>query len=146
MKTKKYILWAVIIFILTIPIAVRADAYDEVRIAQENYSKVLEENNRAENIMHIINIIFDIVCILFLIFIAYPAIKSCLKSWEEEKRKQKDDFRNIVHTELEKAIGVTPKLEICENCGRAIGKLEKSYVFEEHRVCGECYQRLKSQK
>ena len=37
-------------------------------------------------------------------------------------------------------------LRKCENCGATIGKLEKSYVFEDHVVCGECNQRLKSQK
>ncbi len=37
-------------------------------------------------------------------------------------------------------------LKKCANCGRTIGKLEKSYVFEGQTVCGQCHQRLESQK
>lgn len=37
-------------------------------------------------------------------------------------------------------------LQECANCGRTIGRLEKSYVFEDHIVCSECYLKLKSQK
>ncbi len=33
----------------------------------------------------------------------------------------------------------------CENCGSVIGKLEKSYTFEKHLVCAECYKKLKNQ-
>ena len=32
----------------------------------------------------------------------------------------------------------------CENCGRTIGKLERAYVFEDHNVCQECYERLRT--
>lgn len=39
-----------------------------------------------------------------------------------------------------------PGLHKCANCGRTIGKLEKSYVFEDQTVCGDCHQRLESQK
>jgi len=37
-------------------------------------------------------------------------------------------------------------LQKCENCGATIGKLEKSYLFEDHVVCGECHQKLKNQE
>jgi DNA-directed RNA polymerase subunit M/transcription elongation factor TFIIS len=30
----------------------------------------------------------------------------------------------------------------CENCGRLIGKLERSVFYQNHIVCGECYNRL----
>ncbi len=33
-------------------------------------------------------------------------------------------------------------LEVCENCGRQIGKLEKSMIWEEHVVCRECRDHL----
>lgn len=35
-------------------------------------------------------------------------------------------------------------LKNCANCGATIGNLEKSYLFEDHVVCGECHQRLKN--
>lgn len=34
----------------------------------------------------------------------------------------------------------------CANCGRTIGKLEKTYLFESQTVCGECHQKLKNQQ
>ncbi len=34
------------------------------------------------------------------------------------------------------------EMKECANCGQAIGKLEKSYVFENNIVCSECYKRL----
>lgn len=37
-------------------------------------------------------------------------------------------------------------LQKCANCGATIGKLEKSYLFEDHVVCGECHQKLKNQQ
>ena len=50
------------------------------------------------------------------------------------------------HAEVARNADDVGGLEKCANCGRAIGKLEKSYLFEDHVVCGECHQRLKSQK
>jgi len=32
--------------------------------------------------------------------------------------------------------------EICENCGRAIGKLEQAFVYKGHVVCKECNEKL----
>ncbi len=32
--------------------------------------------------------------------------------------------------------------EVCENCGRQIGKLETPMVWKERVVCGDCYGRL----
>jgi len=37
-------------------------------------------------------------------------------------------------------------LQKCENCGAMIGKLEESYVFEDHVVCYKCHQKLKNHK
>jgi len=37
------------------------------------------------------------------------------------------------------------KVEVCENCGRTIGKLEQAYVFKNHIVCKQCYEKLKKQ-
>ncbi len=34
-------------------------------------------------------------------------------------------------------------VEICENCGMKIGKLEMPHVCNNHVVCQECYKRLK---
>ena len=34
--------------------------------------------------------------------------------------------------------------EVCENCGRSVGKLEKIYLWEDHPVCSDCYARLRS--
>ena len=36
-------------------------------------------------------------------------------------------------------------LQKCANCGATVGKLEKSYLFEDHTICHKCHQRLKSQ-
>lgn len=35
-----------------------------------------------------------------------------------------------------------PATQVCENCGHAIGKLEKPWHFDEHVVCKECFERL----
>lgn len=35
--------------------------------------------------------------------------------------------------------------EMCENCGRVIGRLEKPCVFDRNIVCFECDQRLRRQ-
>lgn len=32
--------------------------------------------------------------------------------------------------------------EFCENCGRAIGKLEQAFVYKDHIVCKECNEKL----
>lgn len=32
--------------------------------------------------------------------------------------------------------------EVCDNCGRSIGRLETPYAHGQHVVCGECYARL----
>ena len=32
--------------------------------------------------------------------------------------------------------------EICENCGRAIGKLERAFVYKGHIVCRQCNKHL----
>lgn len=37
-------------------------------------------------------------------------------------------------------------LQKCANCGETIGKLEKSYLFEDHTICHKCHQRLENQK
>ncbi|MHC4365583.1 MAG: RDD family protein, partial [Planctomycetota bacterium] len=37
------------------------------------------------------------------------------------------------------------KVEVCENCGRTIGKLEQAYVFKKHIVCLQCHEKLKKQ-
>lgn len=33
--------------------------------------------------------------------------------------------------------------EICENCGAAIGRLEKAFVYKGHIVCNECDNKLR---
>ena len=47
-----------------------------------------------------------------------------LELLEEEKRK--------------KEVGT----ELCENCGRIIGKLQQAFVYKEHIVCKECDEKL----
>ena len=37
-----------------------------------------------------------------------------------------------------------PKMENCENCGRAIGRLEQPYVWQKHVVCAACHAHLSS--
>ncbi len=37
----------------------------------------------------------------------------------------------------------TNKIESCQNCGRKIGKLEKTFSFNGNQVCYECSKRLK---
>ena len=36
--------------------------------------------------------------------------------------------------------------EICENCGRQIGRLEQAWVYDNKIVCQACYNRLKESK
>ena len=36
-------------------------------------------------------------------------------------------------------------VEVCENCGRTIGKLEHAYGFKNHIVCRQCHEKLKKQ-
>jgi ankyrin repeat protein len=36
--------------------------------------------------------------------------------------------------------------EVCENCGRGIGKLETACVYQDNVVCKECYEKLGSKK
>lgn len=33
-------------------------------------------------------------------------------------------------------------METCENCGKKIGNLETPKVFQDHIVCGECWEKL----
>jgi hypothetical protein len=35
--------------------------------------------------------------------------------------------------------------EVCENCGRAIGKLEEAFVCKGHVVCKECNKKLSNE-
>ncbi len=44
------------------------------------------------------------------------------------------------------ATNTPSELEKCANCGRDIGRLEKTHVFKDNTVCAECYPRLKSQE
>jgi len=37
-------------------------------------------------------------------------------------------------------------METCENCGRAIGKLETPYVTDDNVVCAECYDKIKASR
>lgn len=32
--------------------------------------------------------------------------------------------------------------EVCANCGRSIGRLEQAFLWRDHGVCAECYDRL----
>lgn len=41
---------------------------------------------------------------------------------------------------------ILSRLEECANCDRIIGKLEQAYIFKNHIVCKQCYNRLKCQK
>lgn len=34
-------------------------------------------------------------------------------------------------------------MEVCENCGRNIGKLETAHIHDDHIVCSECVSRLR---
>ena len=35
-----------------------------------------------------------------------------------------------------------PETGVCKNCGREIGKLEKSHTYNKHAVCHDCFKRL----
>ncbi len=50
----------------------------------------------------------------------------------EDKPEVKDSNDSIV------------KLQECANCGKAIGKLEKTFTFQGHLVCEDCYTKLKN--
>ncbi|HUW19247.1 MAG TPA: hypothetical protein VMW16_08100 [Sedimentisphaerales bacterium] len=40
---------------------------------------------------------------------------------------------------------MTEKTRLCENCARAIGKLETVHIYRDHIVCAECNARLRKQ-
>lgn len=138
MRMKKYVLLAIAGSILTATIAYGANPYDQVDEAFRRYEKAVERSQRISQIQ----VIGDIVCIIIFIAIVIAV-------WSKHKQKEKETkespVKEIVHREVTKTTGTEAKLETCENCGRTIGKLEKSYVFEDHVVCCECHQRLKNQ-
>ena len=63
---------------------------------------------------------------------------------EKSVDRNTDAAYGIVGIE-DKAMSIDEK-EICANCDREIGKLEKAYVYEDNVVCLECYNRLKKQE
>jgi hypothetical protein len=36
--------------------------------------------------------------------------------------------------------------EVCENCGRVVGKLEQAFVYEGHIVCKQCNEKLQDER
>jgi hypothetical protein len=37
------------------------------------------------------------------------------------------------------------KVEICENCGAEIGKLERAFIQEGHIICSKCSERMRAE-
>jgi len=51
--------------------------------------------------------------------------------------------RNTEESVSEHNESLTSKIEVCKNCERRIGKLEKTFLFNGNIVCFECYESLK---
>ena len=66
-------------------------------------------------------------------------IPSAKEAKEMAKKTKKSKSAETVVTE-------NNHLKICANCEGTIGKLEKSYVFEQQTVCANCYNKLKEQE
>ena len=147
MKTKNYVLLVIMTILLSGTIAYGADpdeeAYkksvDEVREAFRRQREALYDYHQEESIATYRRYLLVIVIVIAASVYISKAIK-------KEKKEARNAVRDVIRTELDSKISSTPKLETCENCGRTIGKLEKSYVFEGQTVCGQCHQRLESQK
>jgi len=65
-----------------------------------------------------------------------PSVKEAKEMAEKMKKEQKEAQTNTIAT--------IEQLPSCDNCGEKIGKLEKSYTYENHTVCAKCYEKLKS--
>ena len=139
MKTKNYVLLVIMTIILSGTIACGADPDDEVREAFRRQREALYDYHQEESIATYRRYLLVIVIVIAASVYISKAIK-------KEKKEARNAVRGVIRTELDSKISSTPKLKTCENCGRTIGKLEKSYVFEGQTVCSECHQKLGSQK
>ena len=137
MKTKTLLILLTILVILTTVLS-GSLAYGEesVEEAFRQYEKAVDDYYDQQSLISIIKILF--ICGMTVIACIYLP-----KSIKKEKEASVNAVRDIVRTEFDHRIGVYPKLQSCENCGRTIGKLEKNYFFEDHIVCMECHKRLK---
>jgi hypothetical protein len=66
------------------------------------------------------------------------------KKPSEDVKKQQEDTQNKKSQEQPNApVTKSPTVIKCGNCGREIGNLEKTKVYEGHVVCLQCYAKLK---
>ena len=73
-----------------------------------------------------------------------PVSNEIEKQPSEDIKKQQQNTQNEKSQEKPNAtITKSPTVIKCENCGREIGKLEKSKVYEGRTVCLHCYAKLK---
>jgi len=138
MKTKNYVLLVIMTIILSGTIACGADPYDKVYEALERQEELLYKHAQERSIATYRRYLLVIVIVIAASVYISRAIK-------KEKKEARNAVRDVIRTELDERIATAPNLETCENCGRTIGKLEKSYVFEGQTVCGQCNQKLKNQ-
>ncbi len=54
--------------------------------------------------------------------------------------------KETTEEKAEETPDTTNQLKTCVNCEEKLGALEKSYVFEGHIVCANCYSKLNDQK
>jgi len=135
MKAKRFWVLAVLATLIITPCIVFGYDYDDAQREANKAFREWEEANYRLLIIRLIGLLVSAALGIVIFYIAYKFITGI-----------GPETRKIVSNELDKKIGTTATLETCKNCGRTIGKLEESYLFEDHVVCGECHQKLKNQQ
>ena len=69
-----------------------------------------------------------------------------VSSVEEAKEMAKRAKKNKSATATNDGISNFEPIKTCVNCGHDIGRLEKSYVFEDNIVCVKCHTKLEQQE
>jgi heme/copper-type cytochrome/quinol oxidase subunit 1 len=147
MNMKKYMSLAIVIILLGTTLMYGDYETDKIfnrleKANEEYYNsqrKALDDYYNTQTLVIIIKLLLGIGVVVFAGVYISRAVK-------KQKKEERNAVRDIIRTELDSKISSTPKLKTCENCGGAIGKLERSYLFEGQTVCGDCHQRLKSQE
>lgn len=129
MKLKKYIVVVIVIAVMCVSLLY---GYSQ------DYEKALDDYEKEHGEMlvrHLVyRLLFFVVVIIFFVWVLAYDKKKKVKEKEESRKAT----REIISTELDKRVTANPILKTCENCGRSIGKLEKSCDYKGNIVCTVC--------
>jgi hypothetical protein len=147
MNLRKCVSLAIVITILSTTLIYGDSETDKIF---DKLDKGLEESHNAQrkaldDYEHTQDLALTIKILLFIGFVVF-AIIYIPRAQKKRAKALETTIRDITRNELDSKISSAPKLKTCENCGIVIGRLENSYTFEGHLVCGECHQRLKNQE